>query len=378
VFSIFLFGGIHRSQAAEPIKIGAVLSVTGWAGGLGTPEMEAVTIGMEKVNREGGIIGRKVEVYFEDDQSSPTNSAIAATKLIRDKKVSCVIGATLTSMCMSMLPIFEREAVPNVSLGAGHEITSPLKKWVFRIPATDIRLSPIMLKFTVKVVGAPKIALLHSTDASGMMGAQGIMETAAKHGASIIITEKFDPKDTNMIPQLTKIKAAAPDSIILYTSAAPAAVIAKNYHQLGMKIPVIASHGVPSPEFAKIAGKVVEGGAWIMFANKTQYADKMSPDDPWRKNIFDPFMKALKEKYGKTEYHGFHGNGYDGFQLVVNALKIAGTDDRAVLRDAMEKVSFQGLLGYFKYSPSDHDGQDIEQSIGPMIIKDGEFWPYKK
>ena len=134
-------------RAAEPIKVGAVLSITGWAAALGTPELEAITIEVEKVNREGGILGRPLEVYFEDDQSNPTNSALAATKLIRDKKVCCLIGGSLTVTSMPLLPIVEREEIPNVSIGAGHEITYPLKRWIFRIPATDIRLSPVILKF---------------------------------------------------------------------------------------------------------------------------------------------------------------------------------------------------------------------------------------
>jgi branched-chain amino acid transport system substrate-binding protein len=234
-----------------------------------------------------------------------------------------------------------------------------------------------MLKFTVNTLGARKLALLHSTDASGMMGAQGVEDSVAKFGASLVSTEKFDPKDTNMIPQLTKTKAAQPDAIILYTNAAPAAVIAKNYQQLGMKTPVICSHGVPTTEFIKLAGKIVEDGRWIIFGPKCLFADKISTDDPWRKNIYDPFQKALKEKTGKTEVTGWYANGHDAMHMVIEALKIAGTDDRAAVRDALEKVKYNGLLADFEYSPTDHDGQSGE-SIEPVIIKNDEFWPYKK
>jgi branched-chain amino acid transport system substrate-binding protein len=377
VFSLLLFVEEKPLRAEEPIKIGAVLAITGWAGSMGTPEKEAITVIAEEVNRQGGILGRQIEVYFEDDQSNPTNSAIAATKLIRDKKVSCLLGSTITVFCMPIIPICECEQVPNVSLGAGHEITIPLKKWIFRIPTTDYRLSPVMLKFTVNTLGARKIALLHSTDASGMMGAKGITDTIDKYGASILITEKFDPKDTNMIPQLTKVKGAHPDAIILYTSAPPAAVIAKNLQQLGMETRVVASHGVPTWDFVKLAGKVVEGGRWIIFGPKVLYANKLPPDDSWRKNIYDPFMKGLKEKYGKTEISGWYANGHDGIRMAIEALKIAGTDNPAALRDALEKVRFQGLLGEFIYSPTDHDGLPGE-SMEPTMIKDGEYWPYKK
>ena len=378
IFSLLLFAVVTPSiRAEEPIKIGAVLSITGWAGNFGTPQKEGITIVSEEANHRGGILGRQIEVYFEDDQSNPTNSAIAATKLIRDKKVSYIIGSTLTVFCMAMIPICESEQVPNLASGTGHEITVPLKKWIFRLPLSDYRSAPTLLNFTVNTLGARKIALLHSSDSSGMMGAKGIMEYADKYGASIIITETFDPRDTNMIPQLTKVKAANPDAIILFTNAASASVVAKNYQQLGMETPVVGCHAIPTPEFMKLAGKIAEGGRWIVFGVKDRYADRLPPDDPYRKNLWDPIRKALKDKYGKTEISPFHMNSHDAMHIVIEALKIAGTDNRAALRDAMEKVQYKGLIGDFAYSPTDHDGQTGE-SEEPLIIKDGEFWPYKK
>jgi branched-chain amino acid transport system substrate-binding protein len=372
-----MFGSI--AQSADSIKIGVVLCITGYGGALGTPEKEAIQVEMEKINSKGGLLGKQIEIYFEDDQSNPTNSAVATTKLIRDKSVCAVIGSSLTNNCMAMLPIFEREGVVNVSLGAGREITQPLRKWVFRIPATDTKLSPILLSFAVKRLGAQKIALFHGTDASGMMGAQGIIENVEKYNAKIIITEKFDPKDTNMTPQLAKIKAARPDVIILYGTSAPASVIAKNYQQLELeKIPVIGSHGIPTRDFIKIAGEAVEGGRWIFLGLRGYVAEKLQPDDPYRKNVHDPFLEGLKKKYGgDKKYNVFHGNGFDGFHAVIAGLRVAGTDNRVALRDAMEKASFPGFQGEFNYTPTDHDGQDTEKNRIPVIIKGGEFWPYK-
>jgi branched-chain amino acid transport system substrate-binding protein len=268
---------------------------------------------------------------------------------------------------------------PNISLGAGHEITVPLKRWIFRIPLTDYRLSPLMLQFTVNKLGARKIALLHSRDASGMMGAKGIMDTIDQYkGASIAITEEFEPQDTTMIPQLTKIKAAKPDAIILYTSAAPAAVVAKNWQQLGMeKTIVIGSHGIPTADFTKLAGKIVEGGQWVLFGSKDSYGDQISPSDPWRKNIYEPFKKALKEKYGKDDYQPPYGTAHEALHIAVEAIKIAGTDDRAALRDALEKVKYEdGMIGDYAYSPTDHDGL-APGAYGPMIVKDMKWRPYK-
>jgi branched-chain amino acid transport system substrate-binding protein len=375
--SLILIPGVRHAGAAEPIKIGAVMSVTGFAGNFGTNSKLAITYLSEELNQKGGIAGRPVQVLFEDDQSVPTNSLVAATKLIRDKNVSMLLGPTLTPMVMPTLPLVEKEKVPQLAIGAGHEVTVPLKKWVFRIPVTDYRLAPRMLDFVVNTLGARKIAVLYSLDSSGKMGAQGIDDNIDKYGASVIIKETFEATDTNMIPQLTKIKAAQPDVIILWTSVAPAAVVAKNYGQLGMKTTVVTSHGVfPTQAFMAAAESVLDKGTWIIFGTRDIYADKLPPSDPWRTNIFDPFNKALKEKYGK-DWEASYANGFDAFNIAAQALKIAGTDDRAAIRDALEKVRYEGMMGTYKYSPTDHDGNSGEAFWG-IYRKDGTWWPYKK
>lgn len=379
VFSVLSLGLAGSLQAAEPIRVGAIFSITGWAAAIGTQPKQAVQVLVEEINKKGGVLGRQIEVYYEDDQSNPTNSAVAATKLVRDKNVDILIASTLTVFTMPVIPVVEREQVPLLAFGAGHDITVPLKKWVFRIPLTDYRLSPMMLKFATETWGAKKLALLHSTDSSGVMGAKGVVDTVANYGATIVATERFETTDLNMVPQLTKIKAASPDAIVLYTSAPPAAVIAKNYQQLGLKMPVITNHGVPTPEFLAIAGKIpdVSDGRWVCLGPKTIFAPSISPNDPYRKTLYDPFRKLLKEKFPDAEVTSFCANGYDTMNIIVQALNIAGSSNRAALRDALEKVKFKGLNSVYVYTPTDHDGQTGE-GYDPIMIKDGKWLPFAK
>lgn len=369
----------EKPLSAEPIRVGVILPVTGWAGAFGEPAMQTITVMVEDVNRRGGVLGRQIELYPEDDQSNPTNAAVAVTKLIRDKKVSAVLGSMTGDACMSMIPTLEREQVPGICLSASREIVVPVKKWIFQTALTDNKLSAAMLDFAVNGLGARKIALMHSLDSGGANGALGITENIGKYGASIVITEKFDPKDTNMIPQLTKIKAAQPDVVLLYVSSTPAgAVIAKNYHQLGMEMPVLTSHGLGTPQFMNLAGKLIEGGRFIIFGLKDMYAvELMSPDDPYRRDFLDPLWKLLKDKYGRTDYTGAGTfNGYDAVQMLVGGLKKAGTDDRAALRDGIEKMTLQGAQGDYVYSPTNH-GVSKTAAV-PIMIVDGKWRPYKQ
>ena len=144
-----------------------------------------------------------------------------------------------------------------------------------------------------------------------------------------------------------------------------------------MKTTVVTSHGVfPTQAFMAAAESVLDKGNWIIFGAKDIYADKLPPNDPWRTAIFDPFKKALKEKYGK-EWEASYANGFDAFNIAMEALRIAGTDDRTAIRDALEKVKYEGMMGSYKYSPTDHDGNAGEAFWG-IYRKDGQWWPYKK
>ena len=144
-----------------------------------------------------------------------------------------------------------------------------------------------------------------------------------------------------------------------------------------MKTVVVGGQAILDPEFVRLSGKIVEDGRWIIFGLKDQYADRLPADDPWRVNIYEPFMKALKEKYGKAEYRNFLPNGHDALVILVEALKIAGTDDRTALRDALEKVKCEGLMGSYAYSATNHDG-NAGELLEPLITRDNKWWPYKK
>ncbi len=376
VLSLLFLTGMKPVGAAEPIKIGVVLSVTGWGGFLGTPEKMAMTAAVQNFNHAGGLSGRPIELIFEDDQSNPTTATTAATKLIRDTKVAAIIGASISESCMALIPICEREKVPQLPMAP---LTISLKKWVFLVPLDDFFLSDKMVAFAAKDLGAKKLAIMRDSSPYGKKGADGVKAHAPKYGATVIAEEICESKDTDMTPQMTRLKSAKPDAIILFTPAPPAAVVAKAYQRLGMQnIPVITGGGVPSKEFPGLAGKIVEDGHWIPFGCMDLYAEQLPPNDPFRKNLYEPLFKTIKEIYGQnTPWDGFYRNGYDNIAIVIEALKIAKTDDRTALRDALEKVRFNGLLGNFAYSPTDHQGTTGETFV-PILIKDGKYWPYKK
>jgi branched-chain amino acid transport system substrate-binding protein len=364
-----------KAAAAEPIKVGAVLSITGWAGFIGTPMKDAMTAIVEDTNKKGGINGRPVELYIEDDKSNPTNAVIATTKLARDVKVAILMGPATTDSGMAMIPIAEQEQVPFAVSGP---VIAPLKKWVFHVTPNDFVNSGAVLEYAVKGLGGKRIAVIHDTANFGMNGMKVFSSEISKYpGASIVIAEKFETSDTNVIPQLTKIKAANPDVLIVQAPGGQAAIVAKNYKQLGMKMTVTGPPALTTAEFVKIAGNVAEESPWIILGAKVMIAEKLPPNDPWRKNIYEPFKKIMKEKYGDKPIMVFHSVGNDGVRIVIEALKAAGSDDRAAIRNALETIKYEGTMGPYACSPTDHRGITVYNGL-PVVVRNGEFTLYTK
>ena len=370
-----LLGGfVKPAEAAEPIRIGVVLSITGWGGFIGTPEKEAMVAVSEEVNRNGGVLGRPIELFIEDDQSNPTTAVIATTKLVRDQKVCMVLGPATSDSGMAMIPIMEKEEVPFPVSGP---VITPYKRWVFNVTPNDIINSSQLLEYAVTGLGGKRIAVIHDAAKFGMTGMKVFQDEIKKYpGSSIVIEEKFESTDTTVVPQLSKIKAANPDILIIQTPGAQAAVVAKGYKQLGLKVKVTGPPGMASPEFLKIAGPIAEENGWILMGDRILVGDKLSADEPYRKNVYDPFKKLIRDKYGESRMLSvFHAVGHDAIRIAVAALQTAGSDDRAAIRNALEKVKYEGMLGNFAGAPNDHTGFQRSTCI-PIFIKGNEYVPY--
>jgi len=363
-------------HAAEPIKIGTIFSITGYAGFIGSAQKEVFTAMIDDINAKGGINGRPLEFYYEDDRSVPTNAVIAATKLIKDKGGLAMVGTSLSDSAQAIVPICEQEQTVFINSGPGK---IPFKKWIFSTGPGDVRGATHLFQFAAKDLGAKKIALFHDLGVYGKLGEKVINEEVGKYpGVSLVIQETMESTDTNVIPQLTKIKAANPDLLIVYMTGGPAAIVAKNFKQLGLTIPTITSNAVTTPDFVKVAGKFAEDGKWMFMSQPMMIVEKMSPNDPYRKNVYEPLKKILQAKYGPSKQVTlFHGSSYDAIAGIVAAMKMAPKMDKASIRDALEKVDVPGFLGAFAPTPTDHQAAQVDP-MRPMTLKDGDFIPYTK
>src|SRR5512136_2208511 len=211
VFVILLMAG-NAAQAAAPLRIGALFAVTGPASFLGEPEKKTLELLVKEVNSKGGIRGGKIELVVYDTQGDATKAVQLANKLIKNDRVTAIIGPSTTGETMAIIPIVEKEQIPLVSCAAGIKITDPIKKWVFKTPANDhVAAEKILLYMAAKK--QKSLALLTVNDSFGSSGREQLKALAAKKGFTIVADEVYSPKDTDMTAQLTKIKASKADAI---------------------------------------------------------------------------------------------------------------------------------------------------------------------
>jgi branched-chain amino acid transport system substrate-binding protein len=355
--------------AAEPIKIGSVLSVTGPAAFLGDPELKTLQMTIEKINKEGGVIGRPLQLVHYDDGTDANKANGFAKRLIDDDKVDILVGGTTTGSTMSMVPLAEKASVPFISLAGAVVIVEPVKKWVFKTPHTD-RMAAEKVFEDMKKRGLTKVALLAETSGFGQSGKKETEAMAAKMGITLVANETYGPKDNDMSPQLTKIRnAPGVEAVFVFGLGQGPAIVTKNYQQLGIKLPLYHAHGVASEEFIKLAGPAAEGVR--LPASALLVASKLDAKDP-QKPVVTAYSKAYSERY-KEDVSTFGGHAIDGLLLAVEAIKRAGSTDKAKVRDQLEATKgFIGTGGKVNMSASDHMGLDLT-AFRMLEVKKGDW-----
>jgi branched-chain amino acid transport system substrate-binding protein len=362
------------ASAADPIRIGSVLSVSGPAAFLGDPELKTLQMHIEKINAGGGVLGRKLELVHYDDGSDAAKANSFTKRLIESDKVDVLIGGTTTGATMAMAPLVEKASLPFISLAGAVVVIDPVKKWVFKTPHTD-RMAAEKVFEDMKKRGITKVGLLSETSGFGASGRKETQAVAAKYGVTLVADETYGPKDTDITAQLTRIKSApGVQAVFVFGLGQGPAVVTKNYGQLGMtSLPMYQSHGVASDEYLKLSGKAAEG---VRLPTPALLIANALPAGDVQKAVVTGYDKSYKERY-KSDPSTFGGYALDALNLSVDAIKRAGGTDREKVRAALENTrGFVGTTGVFNMSATDHMGLDLS-AFRMVEVKNGDWQQLK-
>ncbi|GHD59956.1 ABC transporter substrate-binding protein [Thalassobaculum fulvum] len=360
--------GLAGPADAE-IKIGSTLAVTGGASFLGDPEARTLKMLVDEVNAAGGVNGEKLELVQYDDGGDPNKARTFATRLVEDDEVVAVIGGSTTGATMAMIPVFEEAKIPFISLAGAVVIIDPVKKWVFKTPHTD-RMACGKIFEDIRKRGLSKVGLISGSGGFGKSMRQQCLDVAGSAGVEIVADETYGPDDADMTPQLTKIKNAAGVQAILNADFGQGpAIVTRNVRQLGIALPLYQSHGVASKSFIELAGEAAEGVR--LPASALLVADKLPDSDPQKAVVVG--YKAAYEKATGEPVSTFGGHAYDAFQMLVAAMKKAGSSEPAAVRDAIEQTrGFMGTAGVVNMSATDHLGLDLT-AFRMLEIRKGDW-----
>jgi branched-chain amino acid transport system substrate-binding protein len=361
---------LTSAAAHAQIKIGAVLSVTGGASFLGDPEKKTLEMYVADINAKGGVAGKKIELVIYDDASDPNQARTFATRLIEQDKVDALLAGSTTASTMAIIPLAEEAQVPLINFAGAVQAVSPVKKWNFKTPHTDLMACEKIFE-DMKKRGTTKIAVIAGADAFGKSMRDQCMTVTGKYGIEVLHEETYQPRDNDMTPQLTNIKSKAGVQAVINPGFGQGpAIVTRNYKQLGISVPLYQSHGVASKQFIELATPAAAEGVRLPAA-ALLIGDKLPDSDP-QKKVVTEYKKTYEAKTGQP-VSTFGGHMYDGLMIMVEAMRRAGGADKAKVRDEIEKTkNFMGTGGVVNMSATDHLGLDLS-AFRMLEIKNGDW-----
>lgn len=346
------------AAAAEPIKIGLVTAMSGQSAKAGEAISRGLAIAIDEINAKGGLLGgRKIELVRRDDEGNPAKGQVAARELIFKEKVAVLFGGLDTPVSLAMIPIANEQKVPFMGpWAAGTPITrnGANPNFVFRVSAVDEIVDRAMLQYAQKNFSAKAPGIIVVNNPWGESNQQGLLAALQAKGVKPAGVEKFEPNDVDVTPQLSRLKSAGTDVLLLVGNVGPSAQVVKSLDRMGWKVPIVSHWGPAGGRFTELAGPnakdVIFVQTYSFFGNQTPAGERV--------------LAALKKKYsdikGPSDVTPAVGvaNAYDAMHLVALAVQKAGSTNGDAIRQGFYKIDkYDGLIKTYQqpFTPGNHD-----------------------
>jgi branched-chain amino acid transport system substrate-binding protein len=320
------------SHAQETIKIGVITDRVGVSKPYSEPATEGVIFGAEELNRRGGVLGRKIELLIEDDQSRPDISAALARKLV-DQGAVFILSVSLSPATQQQQTVTMEAKTPQMTpMNSADYLTTQLDNPYFwqTGPLGSVQIATLLAHARSK--NFKRVALITDNSDLGQAIAKAFKGTLEKAGIQIVAEEVVPRGATTAMPQMQKLRAANPEAMFLAgVLTAENVLIFRAYKELGVKFPIHSSYNLSVPIYETVAKGLIDGITFV---------DAYDPDKPEVK----AFEAAYRKATGKAPQN-LHGYGYDGIMLIADAIRRAGSTDKEKIRAAMQATNYAGVMG---------------------------------
>lgn len=375
IFTAAAFAAASVGASAQEIKIGynGDLSASPSA-----QSGQAAVLGMEAaiadINAAGGVLGRKLALVTRDDTSAPPKSIQNMSDLIDNEKVAAVFGPTNSGNAMAWKHIANQKKIPVLgNVGSGTDITKPMSpgadNYMFRVSMVDREQVAALMAYVKKNTAQTKVVgLMAETTGYGQGGLKDMEEIAKLQDIKIAATERFGVGDTDMTSQLSKMKSANVDTVVVWAQGTPIAQLVRSMEKINYFPLVLTSWAADNITFYDAAGKTLaEKPLFMRTVSETR--------TPAQQKLFDRIGSKLKAPGSFS----FALHGYDSVMLYAEAVKQANSTDGSAVRLALEdlKTPVQGVLkGYNKpFSKTNHEALTAKDLVW-IRWKDGKLMPY--
>ena len=345
--------------SGEIIKVGEFASLTGKEATFGQMSHHGTQLAIEEVNAAGGVLGKKIQLIYEDDQSKAGEPATVVKKLISRDRVIAVLGEVASSRSMEAAPICQQNKIPMISPSSTNVKLTEMGDYIFRVCFTDEFQGKLLANFAQRTLKAMKVAIMTDVKSDYSVGLSSYFKSPfIASGGTIVAEQTYNGGDKDFKGQLTAIKATSPDAIIVTGYYTDVGLIVKQAKQLGITVPLFGGDGWESSKLIEIGGADVEG---------TYFSTHFSPEE--KSPAGENFVKKFQAKYHEVP-DAMAALGYDSAMVLFEAIKRAGTTEGPKLRDAIAATKdHQGITG--KITLDEH--RNAPKAAVILTVKDGKF-----
>lgn len=348
------------ATAAETIKIGINVPLTGFAASDGTSALNGAKLATEQVNSAGGINGKQLELVVYDDQASPKQSVPIATKLIEKDKVTVGISCSYSGATRAAAGIYQSAEVPYISAYAIHPDITRAGNYTFRTSFVGEVQGRAGAKLAGEILKKKRAVLITLNNDFGKSLVTGFREKAESYGITIVNEYPYSIKDRQFGPIVAKVKADNPDVIYATGYFFTAGPLVSQLRAAGVKATIIGQEGFDTQTFIKIAGSASEG----VIITTSLDRDSNSQES---QNFIAQYEKMFNHKTDMVA-----ASGHTAVKVAADAIKRAGSTDRSAVRDAIAKTDLTASTGTISFNSLG----EVIKNVQVQIVKDGQFRHY--
>ena len=333
------------AQAPQPIRVGFSSAMSGPSAITGEGVMWGATMAVDEINAKGGIMGRKVEVYFGDNKGTPGEAVSAVRKLVDVDKVDVIVGQTHSGACLGSMPIIKELQVPQVTESCSNPKIREMSgkggnEWQFRVNIDDLMMANAFAKYIAK--NARTVSIVAQNDDFGRGAATAYDAAFKKSGVKLVSTEFFDRGQSDYRPLLTRLKRSNPESLLLVMLANEGSVFMRQYRELGLNQKIYARGSLATAEFLgqvkdnpSIGDGIVEASYWTA-----------ALDPEWEKRWLERWKTPVRI-HGSLAALAFK---YAVVPAIEQAIRTTGRADRKSIRDALTQIDVKDTpIGPIKF-----------------------------